>query len=298
MATLHSAPNRPFAPIALILAVAVLAIAGSAVITRLTEAHGVVVALYRLWIAAIVALPAALPLLRTHRLRAKHGWLIALSGMLLALHFATWLMSLAYVSVAVSVTLVNTAPIWVAALTWVLFKRAPNRGTIIGISVSVVGGFVIASAGSAGGSNPALGALLALAGAVTVAGYLLISEHVQRAGYPSLAYVGLTNTAAAIAITPAPLIFGEPYGGYPLATYGWFALLALGPQLIGHSGLNYATKFVSPTLVSTVTLLEPLGASILAFFVFREVPPATTLLGSAVLLVGLIITARNLGPAK
>ena len=254
-----------------------------------------VVAAYRLWFAALIALPAALPIIRTHRLTPKHAALIALSGLLLALHFTTWLMSLAYVSVAVSVTLVNTAPIWVAALSWLLFRQRPSRGTMIGIGISVAGGIIIASVGSGSGANLAVGAALAIAGAVTVAGYLLISGYVQRAGYPSLAYVGLTYTAAALAITPVPWLFGEPYGGYPLATYGWFVLLAIGPQLIGHSGLNYATKFVSPTLVSTVTLLEPLGASILALLVFSEVPPATTLLGSAVLLVGLIITARHSG---
>lgn len=286
--------ERPFAPIALILAVALFAVAGSAIITRLTEAHGVVVAAYRLWFAALIALPAALPLLRRHRLSRTNAMLIALSGLLLALHFATWLMSLAYVTVAVSVTLVNTAPIWVAALSWVLFRRAPSRGTVIGIGISVLGGVIIAGAGSAGGSNPLLGALLAIAGGITVAGYLLISEHVQRAGYPSLAYVGLTYTAAAIAITPAPWLFGAPYGGYEAATYGWFILLALGPQLIGHSGLNYATKFVSPTLVSTVTLLEPVAASVLAFFVFTELPTLTTVIGGVVLLGGVALTSRTL----
>lgn len=283
--------HKPFAPIGLILAVGVLAIAGSAVITRLTGAHGVVVAAYRLWIAAAIALPTALVSLRGYRLRRQHVFLIALSGTFLALHFATWLMSLAYVSIAVSVTLTNTAPVWVALITWWWLKRTPQRGTLIGISVAMFGGFIIAWTG-ASGSVSLTGALLALAGAVSVAGYLLISEHVQRAGVPSAAYIGLTYTAAALVITPAPALFGEPYGGYSLATYGWFALLALGPQLIGHSSLNYATRFISPTLVSTVTLLEPFGAALLAWLVFTEIPPAATLIGSLVLVIGLIITAR------
>lgn len=283
---------RPFAPLWLILTIGVLAIAGSAVVTRLTGAHGVVVAAYRLWIAAGVALPAALIGLRGHRLSLRHGLLICLSGTFLALHFATWLMSLAYVSVAVSVTLTNTAPVWVALFTWLWLKRTPRRGTIIGISIAMFGGLIIAWTGATGNVS-FTGALLALAGAVSVAGYLLISEHVQHAGVPSAAYIGLTYTAAAIVITPAPALFGEPYGGYSLATYGWFALLALGPQLIGHSSLNYATRFVSPTLVSTVTLLEPIAASFLAFIVFSEIPPLQTLSGSVILLVGVIATTRS-----
>lgn len=283
---------RPFAPLWLILTIGVLAIAGSAVVTRLTGAHGVVVAAYRLWIAAAIALPTALLSLRGYRITRRHLLLIALSGTFLALHFATWLMSLAYVSIAVSVTLTNTAPVWVALFTWVWLRQRPRRGTIIGISVAMFGGIIIASTGASGNLS-LTGALLALAGAVSVAGYLLISEQVQQAGVPSAVYIGLTYTAAAIAITPAPAIFNEPYSGYSLATYGWFALLALGPQLIGHSSLNYATRFVSPTLVSTVTLLEPFGATVLAWFVFSELPPVATIMGSAVLVVGLIITARH-----
>lgn len=285
-------PPKPFAPLSLILLTAVLAIAGSAVITRLTDAHGVVVAAYRLWFSAVLIFPA-LPIIRAHRLTRKQAALIAASGILLALHFATWLMSLSYITVAVSVTLVNTAPVWVALLGWALFRTIPNRGTVIGILISIIGGIIIAGAGAAGGSQPVLGAILALAGAVTVAGYLLISQFVQRAGYPSLAYVALTYTVAAVAISPAPWLFGQPYGGYPLATYGWFIALAVGPQLIGHSALNYATKFISPTLVSTVTLLEPVAASFLAFIVFSEIPPLQTLSGSVILLVGVIATTRS-----
>lgn len=289
---MDEASTQPFAPLWLILTIGVFAIAGSAVVTRLTGAHGVVVAAYRLWIAAALALPPALLSLRGQHVTARHVALIAASGTFLALHFATWLMSLAYVSIAVSVTLTNTAPVWVALFAWIWSRQRPKRGTIVGISIAMFGGIIIAGTGASG--NVSLtGVSLALAGAVSVAGYLLISEHVQQAGVPSAGYIGLTYAAAAVVITPAPALFGEPYGGYSLATYGWFALLALGPQLIGHSSLNYATRFVSPTLVSTVALLEPFGAALLAWFVFSELPPFTTITGSVVLVAGLIVTARH-----
>lgn len=278
--------------LAVVLVAAVLAISFAAIFTRLAEAPGVVVAFWRMAFSIVLLAPFTVRALRrtppTTRSLRPALW----AGVLLGLHFATWLSSLAYTTVAASVTLVTTVPLWVALIEWVRGRRPP-RGVIVGLVIAIAGGVSIGLGDLRGGSAPLLGDLLALVGALTVAGYFLLGRHAQHAGLSTGAYAGIAYTVAAAVLLPLPFLFGAPYVAWPAETWLWIFLMAAAPQLIGHTGLNWANRHLDPTLVATVTLLEPIGAGLLALVLFGEIPGLFVLLGAPVLLLGVALVVRN-----
>lgn len=288
-AVTETAPSG--ARIVLVLGAAVLAISFAAIFTRLAEAPGVVVAFWRMAFSCVVLAPFALRGLRRTPPTAASLRPTLWAGVLLGLHFAAWLSSLAYTTVAASVTLVTTVPLWVALIEWLRGSRPP-RGVLVGLGIAVAGGGAIGFGDLRGGSAPLLGDALALAGAVTVAGYFLLGRHAQHAGLSTGAYAGIAYAVATVVLLPFPLLFGAPYLAWPPMTWLWIALMALAPQLVGHTGLNWANRHLDPTLVATVTLLEPIGAGALALVLFGEVPGAAVLAGAAVLLTGVALVVR------
>lgn len=285
-----SSPSRPV--LVGVLAAALVAISFAAVLVRLADAPGVVVAFYRMLIASVVILPITLRSLRRSPIRGRAMWLTVAAGALLALHFAAWITSLSYTSIAASVTLVATTPLWVALIAWLALGIAPTLGVMIGVVLAVAGAAVIGFSDLDAGTHPLLGDALALAAGVAAAGYFLLGRTVQRGGVSLGAYVGTAYAFAAMFLLPLPYLFGFSYLDYPTSTFVWVALLALVPQLIGHTGINFATKYVNPTLVATLILAEPVGSGILAYLFFNERPTVNTLFGAALLLLGLVLTVR------
>ncbi len=284
-----------------VLAVAITAVSLAAIFVRLADAPGVVVAFWRMAIACVVLLPWTLRALRRTPLVASNGWASVAAGVLLGVHFGAWISSLGYTTVAASVTLVATIPLWVAVLAWLLLGRAPTLTVLLGVLTAVAGGAVIAfgDLGAPPGADvpaPLLGNALALIGAVSGAGYLLLGRSAQRHGLSLQAYVGVAYAVAAIVLLPLPLLLGYAYVDYPLTTGLWIVLLALVPQLIGHTGINFALKYVDPTKVATATLLEPLGAGLAAWWLFTEVPGPFTLVGVVLVLSGVLLTIRSRDP--
>ncbi|MER3480127.1 MAG: EamA family transporter [Meiothermus sp.] len=294
---MHPSMARPSSlTVFLVLVAGVLAVSFGSILVRLaTQAAEVqsvgfslVVSALRLTLASLILLPAWGALRR-----AKPGagaWRYAvLAGVFLAVHFATWITSISYTSIAASVTLVNTNPIWVALISWIWLKQAPARLTLLGIAVAFVGGVVIALGGSSNpGPNPALGNLLAVVGAVAVSFYFLLGREAQHRGFPIGLYIAVAYSAAAVVLLPLPLLFKTPYFGYPVETYLWILLMALIPQLIGHTSFNWAVRWVAPVLVMLAILFEPVGASLLAYLVFGELPGWQVLIGAGVLLGGVV----------
>ncbi|MDZ7707222.1 MAG: DMT family transporter [Trueperaceae bacterium] len=277
--------------LALVLSAAVLAISMAAIFTRLADAPGGVVALWRMVIATLLIAPAGLRGLRRAPPSAAALRPALFAGVLLGVHFATWLSSLAYTTVAASVTLVTTVPIWVALLAWIGGTR-PTRGVLIGLALALTGGAAIGFGDLHGGSAPLLGDALALLGAWSVSGYFLLGRRAQRAGLSTSAYAGVAYATAAVVLLPLPALLGVPYVAWPAETWLWIAAMALAPQLIGHGGLNWANRHLDPTLVATVTLLEPIGAGLLALLLFAEVPGPGVLAGAPVLLIGVALVVR------
>ena len=282
--------------VGLILVIGVLAVSTSAIFIRLSiEAAGVrgvgfslFLAASRLTLAAIILLPAWRSLGQTQA-SPRAYYYAGSAGLCLAVHFATWITSLSFTSIAASTTLVTTNPVWVSVLSWLWFKEKPTRLTVTGIAVALAGGILIAvgDKGAIGqGSNALLGDLLALAGAWTVSLYLLLGREAQGCGLGIGGYIVIAYSTAAAILLPLPLVFGSSYVGYPNVVYWYILLMAVLSQLVGHTSFNWAVRWISPTLVTLAILFEPVGSSFFGFFFFREVPSPLVLLGGLILLAG------------
>lgn len=214
------------------------------------------------------------------------------AGICLAFHFATWITSLSYTSIAASTTIVTTSPIWVAVLAWLWLGENLSKLTIIGIAIALSGGMVIGVADEqlpTVASNPILGNILALIGAIAVAFYLMLGREAQQRGLTIGGYIAIAYTVAALILLPLPLLFQVSYMGYSHTVYFYLILMALVPQLIGHTSFNWAVNRTSPTLVTLAILLEPLGASSLGYLLFGEIPSTLLMLGAMVILIGVAI---------
>jgi drug/metabolite transporter (DMT)-like permease len=222
----------------------------------------------------------------------RHGWLAVLSGVCLAAHFATWITSLQYTSVASSAALVATTPLWVGIVARVWFKEALNRYRIIGMALTIAGsiGIAVSDQTASVGTNPLLGNLLAIVGAISGSAYFLLGRGL-RSDIPLLHYIWMTYGAAALVLLVAALGFG--YTTVPAAGMTWLVLigLALGPQLLGHTSINYAMRHLSALLVTIALLGEPVGSAILAFVLFQEQVAPLQVVGLVGLLLGIAVTA-------
>ncbi len=214
------------------------------------------------------------------------------AGLFLALHFASWITSLEYTSVASSVVLVTTHPIFVGLASHFLFNERLSPRMSMGIALSVLGGMVIGYGDFGLGQNELLGDLLATAGAVMAAGYFLIGRRL-RSRLSLVAYISLVYSTAAATVVAFCALTGQEFVGYPQQTYLMFILLALVPQLIGHSSLNWALRYLSATFVSVSILGEPIGSTILAYFFLNEVPTPHKIMGGVLILAGIYIASRE-----
>jgi drug/metabolite transporter (DMT)-like permease len=294
--------KQPLGKVILILAIGVLAVSTAAIWSRLAfEAAGkrdvgfsLVLAASRLTLASMILLPTWRQIQRGEELKRALPYAIG-AGVFLGVHFACWISSLAYTSIAASTTFVTTNPVWVALISWVWLKEKISRKTIAGIAIALGGGLVIglADSGNHAGTNPLLGNFLAIAGSWAVSFYLLLGREAQKLGLTVGGYGAIAYTTAAIVLLPMPILFGNGYSGYPTPVYLYILLMAIFPQLVGHTSLNWAMGWVSPTLVTLSILFEPVFASSLGYFIFGEVPPSQVFLGAAVLLTGVAIAAMG-----
>jgi drug/metabolite transporter (DMT)-like permease len=297
--------SPPPARLYLALAAGVVAVSLAAIFIRYAEAPSLIVAAYRMVLASLILLPFTLPALRKTPLTKVNAPYALFAGVFLGIHFATWISSLSFTTVAASAAIVATQPLWVALFSWLFLKTPPSFATLLGILVAIGGMAMVGFGDLSGGSRPLLGDALALVGGVCSAAYFLLGRSAQKRGLSLNAYIGVAYGTAALILLPLPwlvgLLPGTPslsYFDYPASTFFWIALLALIPQLVGHTSFNYAVKYLPPTLVSTLLLLEPVGAAILATLLFNEIPGTTTLLGSILLLIGVAITIQSSRPKE
>ncbi|MBN1259650.1 MAG: DMT family transporter [Anaerolineae bacterium] len=285
--------ERPWPP-QLVLVLGVLAVSTSSTLIRLAQVGttSLAVAAWRLMLASLALAPFALTVgwAELRSLNRREWGLALASGVLLAIHFGAWIQSLAMTSVAASVVLVNTSPLFVAVIAYVLLREALSRRIAAGIVLAIAGSIVI-GVGDAGGAHQLAGDLLALLGAVSVAGYLLIGRAL-RARLSLLGYIFPVYGAAAVLLLVAALVTGAPLAGFPPATWLWLALLALVPQIIGHSSLNWALRHLPVIYVSLSTLAEPIGSTLLAWQLLGETPAAASVAGGALILAGLVVAGQ------
>jgi len=272
------------------------------------EVSSIVIAASRLLIASIILVPIAL----TRYLDQLRTLSIAdfakgfLSGVFLALHFAAWISSLEFTSVASSVVLVTTTPLWVALLSPLVLKESIKRSVIIGLVVSMMGGVLVGLSNTCGLQNGLLacqtlsitgrvmlGNFLALFGAWMAAGYMLIGRQLRKK-LNTVPYTAMVYGIAAIILSIVVFIRAEPVLSYSSGTYQcltYQCLLALGilPQLFGHTLFNWALKYVSAAFVSLTLLGEPIGTIILALIFLKERPTFLEGVGAVLIMIGILI---------
>ncbi|MFN2603265.1 MAG: DMT family transporter [Gemmatimonadaceae bacterium] len=287
-----------------VLAVALLGISFAGPLVKLSAANPLAIAAWRLGFSlAIVAgfLLATGEWRQWGTLTIRDAAFAATAGVALALHFWAWNASLHLTTIAASVTLVNMQPVVIVATSAVFLHEAPTRRQLIGIALAIVGAIVIAipdliAAGSAA-TNASLGNVLAASAAVTAAIYYSIGRYL-RASYGLWAYVGLTYFACFVALLICAILTHTPV--YPQAPreLGIFAALAIGPMLLGHTGMNWALKYLPAYLVNLTTLGEPVGATILGAMLpgIRQIPPVITVVGGAIILIGVLVAAAGTRP--
>lgn len=284
------AVSRPLLPYA-VLAVALAGVSFGSVFVRLAAAPALAIALWRMTLASAVVLPAALAGGRPAARASVRELSLALSaGGLLALHFGTWITSLQHTTVANSVLLVNTAPVFVAVLMWATGQR-PAAHTWVSVLLAVAGAAIIA-AGSADDAGSMLGNLLAVGGAVAMAGYLMLAREAQR-GLAWLPYVAVAYSAAAAVLWAAVLVSGTPWRGFPAGTWVALAAMAAVSQLIGHGGYNWALRHLNPAFVSVALTGEPVIAAGLAWWLLGESVTARTVVGGVLVLAAIVVAARG-----
>jgi drug/metabolite transporter (DMT)-like permease len=272
-------------------AVGVLPVSSAAILIRLADAPALAVAFWRCALGAAVLLPPAL--LRGDKFpRGSDLWVGVASGAALGAHFGFWISSLDYTSVAASVVLVSTQPVFVALMAYVLFGERTTPLSFGGILLALAGTAVIAGGGSVG-SAAFFGNALALLGAVTVAAYVLIGRSSRTAGLGVLPYSVVVYTAAALTLLPVALYFEVELWGYSGETWLWLWAITLGPQILGHTVFNWALGYVEASLVSGVILAEPVVSAFLAWLILSEKPGPATVLGGAVVLAGLFLLLKG-----
>jgi len=278
------------------LCMGIVAVSFASVLIRFAQGTGMPslsIAAWRLILASTILLPYAWATRRDEirDLSGKDWALLVASGVFLGLHFATWIASLAYTSVASSVVLVSMGPLFVGLGSWVFLRERPGALLVVGIALAATGSVAISWGDLGQGRDQLAGDLLALAGAVFVAGYLMIGYRV-RARRSLTTYIALVYGVAMVTLVLIVLIARQPMFGYSLQAYGWVLALALGPQIVGHSTLNWALRYLSATFVSIVTLAEPIGSGLLAYLLLSEAVTWSTAAGGAMVLAGIYIASR------
>lgn len=274
--------------------VGVLAVSFAATFIRLADAPPLVIATYRLAIASIILIPMAAIKSRRSlpQLSRQDILLILLSSVFVALHFGLWITSLSYTSIASSVVLVTAHPAFVAVISYFLWGERLNKLTIGGIGVAFIGVIFINYGGFTFGSQAILGNLLALIAGFTMGAYLIVGRQL-RARIDILSYLTILYTCSAVILLVATVLSGHSLFGYSPTTYLMLILLALVPQLIGHSSINLAVRLVPVTFVSVAILGEPVGATLLGSLILGEIPIANEIVGGLFILGGIFLVMRR-----
>ena len=301
----------------LIFLIGIFAISSSSIFSRLSqqEAPSLIIASVRLFVASIILLPIVAINGRDEfkKINWKVIYLFLLAGLFLSLHFASWISSLEYTSIASSVVLVTTTPLWVALFSPIFLKEKNNPKIWIGISIAILGSVVVAGSQTCSfepglfmkctglrelfSTTSFLGNILALFGAWMIAGYIIIGRKLRNK-FSLTVYVFCVYSIAAVFLIIWSLILGYSFIGYSKMIYLWMILLGIIPQLIGHSTFNWALGHIPASFVSIVFMAEPMGTIILAFIFLRENPKLGEILGGILILLGILLVSIANNPGK
>lgn len=283
-----------------IIIIGILSVSSASIFIKFCDdVSAIMISTYRLVISSLILLTINLfkrkPLFSYNR--SIYIWGMV-GGLFLSLHFITWISSLKYTSVASSVVLVDTNPIFVSILSYFFLKEKHSISLVFAILLSISGGILIAT-GDSGlqnliiTSNKALiGDMLAICGAISGSAYLVIGSKLRKR-LDIIAYITIVYTFSAIFLLIISLIMKLEFTGYKSSSYIFMVLLAIGPQLLGHSSFNWALRHLNPTFVSITILGEPICASFLACIIFNEKIKSIQFIGIILIFIGIILGSRS-----
>ncbi len=279
------------------MAFGVIALAFSSIFIKQLDLAGVpplVIAFHRMALATLILLPVALAL-KWREIRAltrKDILMLALGGFCLAVHFGAWFASLKYISIATSIVLVNSHPLFVVLASYFFLGEKPSRRNVAGTAIGLAGMLVISGDGLKDVKTGLVGDALALVGALAVVGYFIIGRSL-RARLSLLGYVTPLYAVCSLLLLVWAVATGGPLYPYGATEWSYFVALAVVPTILGHTVFNWAIKHVKPSAISIAFLGEPVIASLLAFIFFSQRPPPATLIGGALVLAGVYLTTSS-----
>lgn len=280
----------PFNPY-IALVIGVIAVSTSAILVKLAgDAPAGIIAFYRLGIAAIFMLPLILTKYQAELKQIKRrDWLLTIiSGAFLALHFIIWFESLNYTSVASSVVLVTLQPIFAFLGTYFFFGERFSVGAIISMLITIVGSVIIGWGDLQISGLALLGDILALLGAVSVTAYFLLGQRLRR-NLTLVTYTFIVYSISSVFLLLYNIVLRNEFFGYPSDHWLMFLLLAIVPTFLGHSVFNWTLKWLSTSTISMAIVFEPIGATILAYFILGEMVTASQWLGGTIVIFGLFL---------
>ena len=279
-------PIHPYIPII----IGVISVALSAIFVKLATADAGVIAFYRMLFSVLLMLPIFLLKYRKELLKlGKKDWVFStIAGVFLAFHFILWFESLNYTSVASSTVLVTLQPIFAFVGTYFFFKEKLSFKTILSALVAIAGSVIISWGDFKLSGTAFYGDMLALIACALITTYLLFGQDVRKR-LSLITYTFVVYTISTITLFFYVLIKGESFGPYPESDWFWFIMLALIPNLLGHTLFNWALKWVSTNVISIAILFEPVGAAILAFYVFQETLTTTQIIGGLIVIAGILL---------
>ncbi|WP_347488704.1 DMT family transporter [Desulfoscipio sp. XC116] len=272
----------------------VLAAAFSSIFTKAAEAPPLIIALYRMAFTVLLLAPVTLATGRRElRALTRRDVLPACgAGIMLTLHFATWVTSLNYTSIASSTVLVTMQPLFVITGGYLFYKEKITRRGLLGAAIALSGSVLVGISDFRVGGQALWGDFLAFSGAFFVAGYMLVGRGI-RERLSLLPYITMVYGSSMLTLFLAAVMLQLPLVPYPPGTWLMFVLLAAVPTVMGHTVFNWALRYVKAAVVSVSILGESVGATILAYFIFHQVPTLLQVTGGLIIITGLMVFIRS-----
>ncbi|MER2192724.1 MAG: DMT family transporter [Solibacillus sp.] len=283
---MNKPPIHPYIPII----IGVISVSLSAIFVKLATADAGVIAFYRMLFSVLMMLPVFVwKYIGELKELSKKDWIYSsLAGIFLAFHFILWFESLNYTSVASSTVLVTMQPLFAFIGTYLFFGERISRKTILAGSIAIIGSALISWGDFKISGSALYGDILALIACALITGYLLFGQDVRKR-LSLMTYTMVVYSMSVVTLFFYVVIKGESFGPYPETEWFWFILLALIPNLLGHNLFNWAVKWVSTNVISIAILFEPVGAAILAMFIFNEYLTTTQVVGGLIVLSGITL---------